>query len=286
MHLHIAQAFVPEVVLAAHRHTKIPYVAHMHLDVGPSGSAGFLLKAYQPMVMGPVLRSAAAVIVFNEEQRSGIAKKYRVDPARIVIIPNGVDAPFFEPHEPEMHKPTRLLFVGRLAPQKNVGLFLRALEGISGQFETTLVGDGESGEQMRALASELSLENVSFHGSAHGAELLDLYRNADIFVLPSEREGMPLVLLEAMAVGLPVIATDVIGNRDVVENNVSGILVDAHNPASLRTALLELADDPARRTRLRDAAKSFVASFSWPHVTTRFDDLYASILGAPERGLR
>jgi glycosyltransferase involved in cell wall biosynthesis len=244
VHLHVAQAFVPEATYAAHLLRGLPYVAHFHLDVGPSGAAGVLLRAYKPLVLGPVLRAAARVAVFTAEQGSAVSATYGVDPARVAVIPNGVGESFFYsgPRLPQARP--RLLFVGRLTVQKNVPLLLRALAGVSERFETTLVGDGEAEGSLRDLAAGLELQNVRFYGRADEGELRELYRDADIFVLPSEREGMPLVLLEAMAMGLPVVATDISGIREVVGHGVNGVLVPPDHAAALRGALLSLATDP------------------------------------------
>ena len=95
VHLHVSQAFIPEAVYAAHLLRGLPYIAHLHLDVGPSGPAGVLLHAYKPLVLGPILRAAARVVVFTAEQRSVVAAKYSIDPAHIAVIPNGVEQKFF-----------------------------------------------------------------------------------------------------------------------------------------------------------------------------------------------
>ena len=275
IHLHVAQAFVPEVVYAAHLLRGLPYVAHFHLDVGPSGRAGFLLRAYKPLILGPVLRAAATVVVFTDEQRSAVTSKYGVDPTRIAVIPNGVDETFSYPGPRLLHPKPRLLFVGRLSVQKNLSLFLHALDGVSEQFETTLVGEGELEAELKKAVDDLRLQNVRFHGRADGAELLELYRNADVFVLPSEREGMPLVLLEAMAMGLPIVATDIPGNRDVVVHGETGVLVSLADPSALRQALLSVTGDVDRYQRMTETSRRLVGRYSWKMVGAEFERLYA-----------
>jgi glycosyltransferase involved in cell wall biosynthesis len=277
IHLHVAQAFVPEAVLAAHLLRRHRYVAHLHLDVGPSGRAGFLLRIWKPAVLGPVLRRAAMVVVFSEEQRETTATRYRLDPRRVAVIPNGVDLTRFSGTEQTLHSPPRLLFVGRLSPQKNVPLLLRALDGVSADFNTTVVGDGELAASLRQAATDLGLQNVTFHGRADGTELLELYRNADVFVLPSEREGMPLVLLEALAMGLPVVATDVPGNRDVVINGQNGALVPPGDSDRLRQALLSVTSDPGQYGRLSARSRQLAGKYSWEAILAEFERLYSSL---------
>jgi len=275
VHLHVAQAFVPEAVYAAHLLRGVPYVAHLHLDVGPSGRAGFLLRAYKPLILGPILRAAATVVAFTDEQRSAVASKYRVDPARIAVIPNGVDEAFFHAGQRAPHAKPRLLFVGRLSVQKNLLLFLRALEGVSERFETTLVGAGELEAELRHAVGDLRLRNVRFHGRADGAELRELYRNADVFVLPSEREGMPLVLLEALAMALPIVATDIPGNRDVVVHGHNGILAPLGDPSAFREALLNVTADPDRYRRMSETSRRLASRYSWRSVGAEFERVYA-----------
>jgi glycosyltransferase involved in cell wall biosynthesis len=275
IHLHISQAFLPEAVLAAHLRRKLPYLAHLHLDFGPSGRGGFLLRAYKPLLLGPVLRAAACVVVFTTEQRAAVISRYCLDPARVAVLPNGVHQAFFCAGQRLLHEKPRLLFVGRLSVQKNIPLLLHALDGVSERFETTLVGDGDQGRVLRETADRLRLQNVRFHGRADGAELRGLYRDADVFVLPSEREGMPLVLLEALAAGLPIVATDIPGNRDVVVHGRTGLLIPPGDPARLRQALLEVTSDAQRYQRMSEAARACAARYSWTSVGAEFERLYA-----------
>lgn len=277
IHLHVSQAFVPEAVLMAHRLCGLPFLAHVHIDVGPSGPLGGLLRAYKPLVLGPVLRAAASVVVFTDEQRAALAAAYGLDRSRIRVIPNGVDDTFFYPAPRIPPEKPRLLFVGRLAVQKNLPLLLHALTGISERFETVIVGAGELEAELKSTTVRLELANVQFYGRADSDDLRELYRTADIFVLPSEREGMPLVLLEAMAMGLPVVATDIPGNRDVIVDGVNGTLVPLDDPQALRQALLTIATDTDLYRRMSEASGRFSAQYSWGEIGARFENIYAEV---------
>jgi glycosyltransferase involved in cell wall biosynthesis len=274
VHLHIAQAFTPESVWAAHRLRGLPYVAHLHLDAGPSGPAGGLLKVYKPVVLRRVLRGAGVVVVFTEEQAESVITTYGVHRAKVRVVPNGVDGSFLHPPRrlPSGRRP-RLLFVGRLSVQKNVPQLLDALEGVSERFDTVLVGDGELAAELQERVARLGLAHVTFAGRADGAALRSRYEDADLFVLPSEREGMPLVLLEAMAMALPTVATDIPGTRDVVGDEV-GALVPLGDVAALRSALVELSSDPAAYARMSAAARARSETYTWERVTDRFERLY------------
>ena len=249
IHLHIISAFTPEMVYAAHVLRGTRYVAHLHFDIRTSSSwAGLVLRrVWMPLVLPRVLRAAEAVAVYTQSQRQVVASEYGVDPSRIVTVRNGIDASFFYHDDRALHARPRILFVGRLATEKNLPLLLEALAGVSERFETTLVGEGPLEDKLRHQTADLGLANVHFYGRADGGELRNVYRAADIFVLPSKSEGgLSLALIEALAMGLPAVATDLATNRELVVHGENGFLVAPDNPAGLRAAVLEIVEDADR----------------------------------------
>lgn len=274
VHVHVAQAFVPEVVQLASRIKGFRYIAHVHLDIAPSGPAGLLLKAYKPLLLGPMLRGALRTVIFTQEQRQLMINKYRLQDAKVVIVPNGVAAQFYYAHPRSLHTPPRLLFVGRLSKQKNLPLLLNALDGVSHKFDTRVIGDGELRSEHESLAKRLKLQNVQFYGRQDGEDLRKHYQEADVFILPSEREGMPLVLLEAMAMALPTVGTDVTGTRDVVHDGVTGYLVPLDDVQKFRQALEAIVSDDARYRAMSKQANKDAQQYSWKTVAKRFQELY------------
>jgi glycosyltransferase involved in cell wall biosynthesis len=274
VHVHVTQAYTPEMVWLASKIKRFKYVAHVHLDVPPTGPAGFLLKIYKPLVLKRVLSAASFVIVFTKDQRLNMHKKYGIELSKVRVIPNGVEEKFYYVKSRILHKIPRLLFVGRLSYQKNLPQLLRALEGVSDEFTTTLVGDGELELELRKLAKNLKLLNVNFVGRADGKKLINYYKNADIFVLPSEREGMPLVLLEAMAMGLPIVATNVTGNRDVVGNDKNGLLIPYNDTGALRQALLRIKSSKKMYEKMSKASRQMADKYSWDKISGAFLEVY------------
>lgn len=268
-HIHVAQAFVPEISLIAGRIRRAKVVAHFHLDVMPSGRLGFLFGAYKKTLFGWMLRRVDEVIVFSEDQKLLVSHKYGVQALRIKIIPNGVSRDFFDMGKKEMHVKPRILFVGRLSYQKNLSMLLASLDGISDNFDTTLVGSGELENELMAMADRLCLKNIHFVGRMDGADLLREYQKADFFLLPSEREGMPLVLMEAMAMRLPIIGTDVLGTRDLVQDGHNGILVKLGDVQAMRNAIQSMASNKARYQTMSDNAYKLVKGFSWESISNR-----------------
>ena len=281
IHLHVNSALVPETVYAAHVLRGTRYIAHLHFDISTSRhwAGPVLRRVWMPVVLRRVLRAAAAVVVFTAEQRQAVASEYGVDVARIFAMRNGVEGSFFNDDERVLPARPRLLYVGRLAVEKNVSALLQALAGISERFETTLVGDGNLESDLKHESAKLGLRNVWFHGRAAGRELLAAYRTADVLVLPSRHEGMSLVLLEALAMGLPVVATDISGNREVVLHGENGLLVPPDDPAALRAALLEIIADPDRYQRMSRAARKLAEQYRWESVSDDFERLYSWVRG-------
>jgi len=274
VHVHVAQAFVPEMVWLAAKLKGYAYIAHVHLDIAPSGAAGVLLKIYKPLVLGRVLRAAKYVVVFTPEQKALMMERYRLPSSRVRVVANGVDETFYHDQPRALHTVPQLLFVGRLSTQKNVGQLLRALQGISHTVETHIVGDGELRAEHEALAASLQLQNVQFHGRLDGEPLREMYRQADIFVLPSQREGMPLVLLEALAGGLPIVGTDVTGIRDMVAHGENGLLVPLGDDDALRRAIVTAVGDASMYQKMSNESLKKARQYSWPVVAQEFQELY------------
>jgi phosphatidylinositol alpha-mannosyltransferase len=276
VHVHVAQAYAPEMVWLSGVLRRRPYIAHFHLDVEPSGPLGPVFVAYKRWVLGPVLRSAARVIVLTEGYAEFVHHRYGVAADRIVVVPNGVAGEFFRsPSERAGHDgPFRLLFVGRLAPQKNVPRLLGAIAATTRPVELAIVGDGEDRALLEGLISDLHLGNVRMVGSRTGADLVRWYRWADAFVSPSDKEGMPLVILEAMAAGLPVVSTDVPGSRETI--GTDGLLTPV-DPGAMAGAIDRLAGDPQLAAELGRRAYERAGHHLWPVVLANLEDVYRSV---------
>jgi glycosyltransferase involved in cell wall biosynthesis len=280
IHVHIAQAFVPEVVLVASIIRRLRYIAHFHLDVEPSGRLGFLLAGYKRWILKPFLQRATAVVALSTEQATFLESHYALEHDRITVIPNGVDPRFYPRPGPPgpstaSSQSFKLLFVGRLDEQKNVPRLVDAMSYVTSPVELVIVGDGELRDEIADRIAALGLRNVTLAGAARGDELVRWYRWADAFVLPSDKEGMPLVLLEAMAAGLPIVATDVPGTRQLVDG--VGLLVEP-NPRSLAAGIDAIAEDPALLATLAARSATRGREFRWEVGVSALERLYNSVV--------
>jgi glycosyltransferase involved in cell wall biosynthesis len=225
-----------------------------------------------------VLRNACAIVA-NAEGLQKLSEKADRYPVR--VIANGVDADFFQPAPTRSTSSLsddslRLLFVGRLHEQKNLRFLFQQLARISAAtFELQLVGDGPQKKQLQDLASELGIaQRLTWHGWVPREALPKIYQSADCLINPSQYEGMPNVVLEAMACGLPVIASDIPGNRALVLDHETGFLFDLHEPDSLRTAIEHLVKDRSVISKLGLAGRArAIAEHSWKSAAQSYVDL-------------
>lgn len=276
LHVHIAQALVPELALIAAGVRGFPLVAHFHLDVEPSGAFGFLFLLYKRFILGPVLRRADRVIVFSDLQAQFVQERYRLQKERVSVLPNGVSEEYFMDARtpPSPGAPLRLLFVGRLTVQKRVDRLIDAFACLSVPALLTIVGDGEDRRMLEERARALPVsDRILFAGAATPERVRDFYREADVFVLPSDREGMPLCVLEAMAAGLPIVASDVMGIRELVAG--VGVLV-APLPEAFAAALSCLAGDIPERMRMAEASRAHARAHAWPFIVDRLLSFYSA----------
>ncbi|MCL6642775.1 MAG: glycosyltransferase [Candidatus Bipolaricaulota bacterium] len=141
-----------------------------------------------------------------------------------------------------------------------------------------LIGDGRLRKALERKAGLERITNVHFLGFRK--DVPQLLHATDIFVLPSKREGLPRSIMEAMAAGKPVVATDVRGSRDLVENGVTGILVKLGDVVGLAQAILQLIHDPELRLRMGEAGREKIQAYSLDHVIKEMSEVYARYLSS------
>jgi len=201
--------------------------------------------------------------------------------SKIVQIPNGVNINRFYPKEsPKIEN--RIITVGHLTKIKGTDILLQAVanlkkKGVS-HFHVDIVGDGHDRTYFENIAKDLNINSyISFHGDSNN--VLALLQQSRIFVLPSRAEGHSNALLEAMACGLPVIATKVGGNLDVINNNENGILVEKENPEQLANAINRVLNDNKLARQLgENAIKTVSNKYSMEYTVSKYLELYNNLL--------
>ncbi len=243
-------------------------------------------------VAGWVFRRAAVVTACSEELAQA-ALRLGADPGKVHLVAWGADPGRFHPAVPPTDRrrfgltadDTVLVCLGRIVPKKGFDVLLRALPAILRAAPATHVligGDGPQREELGRLAAELGVaEHVHFAGQIPWDQVAAFLAAGDIFLLPSVRDaagnldGLPTVLLEAMALGKPVVASRIAGVPLVIEDGVNGLLCPAGDADALAAAVAGLLADPPRREALgRAGRRSVEERFNWREVARRFVALF------------
>lgn len=230
---------------------------------------------------------AAAVITVSESLSEELAG-FGVDAGKLLHLRNGVDLQSFQPLDPENARAdlglggeeTVIASVGHLIPRKGHDIVISAL-GQHSHVRLLVVGSGPEEARLREQANRLGVaERVDFLGQLAQKRLVTVYSAANALVLASSREGWANVLLEAMACGCPVVATDIPGTREVVTQRSAGVLVKERDPRAIAAGLERLLGDPPRRSETRQ----FAERFSWDDTSDGQMRLFRRITGQASIG--
>jgi glycosyltransferase involved in cell wall biosynthesis len=251
---------------------RIPYIVSLRGGDVP-GFRPYDFRIYHQLV-GPFLRVIwrnAAAVVANSRGLRQLATAFD-SRFEIPIIPNGIDLDSYKTTGRDWTFP-RLLSAGRIVHQKGLDLAMRALGGLKEMdWEWRIAGDGPQVPMLQTLANELGIrDRVFFLGWQSREQLLKCYQEANIFLFPSRHEGMPNALLEAMASGLPVVASCIAGNEELVIDGDTGYLVPSENIESLQVALRKVLMDSGLREQMGTASRQRVeANYSWESTAQQY----------------
>lgn len=248
-------------------------------------------KRHHLIIEGFVNRFTDKIIAVSEDIRQRRITYENVPPEKIVVIPNAVDIRKFhktngsEQIRAQLGLSTSSIVVGtvaRLVPPKRLDYFLEAARivcEVMPRVHFLIVGDGPLRSELEDRARQLGLlsNSVQFLGSRQ--DVAELLAALDIFVLSSEREGLPVSMLEAMAASKPIIVTSVGGIPEVIQNGYNGILVSPHNPSALANAIMDLIENNATREAIAQQGYQTVNTrFSAMAVSRQIASLYDNLL--------
>lgn len=266
-----AHWLIPQGII--HAFCKKPY-----LVTGHGGDVGELNSSIFYLLKKRCLKRAAAVTVVSKHLQSILQSKY--DCNDTTIIPMGCNTSYFAPSnriENYFSQGTRkvILFVGRLAEKKGVPYLIQAMQSVDALL--VIVGSGSLESACHALTTQLHLKNkVQFLGSKPHTELRSIYASADMLITPSvttksgDVEGFGLVILEAMASGLPVIASSSGGITDIIRHGENGLLVEERNTEQLAQAINHLLSSPELSAKLSKASLRTAAEFDYSVIAQKY----------------
>lgn len=206
---------------------------------------------------------------------------YGIDPSRVAVTGNAVDADEFSPGATNMPEPV-VMYSGRLSDRKGLADLIHAMALLAPAhppMRLRLVGSGPAEGDLRRLAVHLGLsDRVEFVGhvpSERRHELVRMYREAAVYVQPSHYEGLPTSLLEAMACGRPCVATEVSGHPDAIQDGLNGLLVPPRDPSSLARSIGRYVSDPPFAERIGRAGRGTILQrFTWESLARVHEQAY------------
>jgi glycosyltransferase involved in cell wall biosynthesis len=278
IHVHFA---VPAGALAwmLSRFSGIPYVLTVHLGDVPGGVAektsGWFRWIY-PFTR-PIWRSASLIAAVSEFTRGLALKKYD---AEIQVIPNGVDVDALRPEQLRLNDPPCVVFAGRFMPQKNPLQVVQTLNELRQlKWQCVMIGDGPLMPDVKRAVAELGLnDRFHFTGWIGGAEVLNWFDKSDVLFMPSLSEGLPVVGVEALSKGLAIIASQVGGFVDLVENEKNGYLVRQKDAPKFLVSLRELLSNSERLLSFRNASLERARQFDINRIVEQYENVFLKVV--------
>jgi phosphatidyl-myo-inositol alpha-mannosyltransferase len=277
--LHFHEPFVPFLSPTVLQASRTVNVATFHAFGGFSPSY-WVGKRFA----GDLARQLHGRIAVSSAARHFISRYF---PGDYEIIPNGVDLDRFagaEPYEELRDGTLNILFLGRLEERKGLIHLLKAYHRLRKRHvdaRLLVVGAGPKLREYRRYVGLRGIRDVEFLGRVSDEQKGRYFASADVFCAPATgQESFGIVLLEAMAAGVPIVASDIHGYKQVVQRGVQGLLVEPRNARALAAALYTLANDPDMRHRMGDAGRERAPEYSWERVTERVIEFYRSVRAA------
>ena len=273
IHVHFA---VPAGFAAymLHQITRMPYILTVHLGDVPGGvpeKTGRWFRWIFPFTK-PIWKHAAAVAAVSEFTASLAEKNYHVIPQ---VIPNGIRLNASD-QIMELHNPPVVVFAGRFMAQKNLLVFVEILNSVKDlDWKCVMMGDGPLYQQVKARIDELGLsDRVSLPGWVDTITVLATFDKSDILLMPSLSEGLSVVGVQALVAGLAIMANDVGGFTDLVENNRNGFLARAGDITALSEALRRYLSNPELLLKSRQQSLVIAHKFDIRSVVDGYEKLY------------
>lgn len=209
----------------------------------------------------------------------------------VEALSNGVDLSAFRPGKPSKeicqkyqlkNNPHRILYIGRIDPEKSIDIILKAFKKVSEKIadaEFILIGDGADKSRLEKLTEHLDLKNqVRFLGRILPPDLYELYRTGAVFATASETETQGIVLIEAAASGLPLVAVDAGAIKEICKNNQNGYLCQPEDIDGIANSLIKILNDPEKQQKMSKESLRIAKNHDLNHTLRRFEEIYYDII--------
>ncbi len=260
----------------------IPYIVSLRGADVPGYSERF---AGLYVFLRPLIRNIwkhAARVIANSKGLRLLALQTNTR-QRIDMIPNGIDTTEFKPDATrEVDGIFRILCVSRITPRKGIRYLIEGFDLLKkrdpSKMELWIIGEGDESPELRKLVQDLGLhQSVKFFGRMAHEKLTSFYGLADVFVLPSLNEGMSNTMLEALASGLPIVATVTGGTEELVSDGENGLYIEKESPADIALKLEIILTDEGLRKKMGEASRVRAEQMSWGSVAKQYVELYRHV---------
>lgn len=258
----------------------LPYIVSLRgADVpGYSERFSFFYNFLKPIIR--LVWKKASFVVSNSEGLKELALKSKPN-QKIEVIYNGIDTDVFHPDESVRNKDKFIITLGgtRITSRKGIKYLIEAVHKLSNkysQIHATIIGEGDEKENLEELSRKLNVEDkIKFAGRVKNSQkVIPYYREAFVFVLPSLNEGMSNAMLEALSSGLPIIATDTGGTKELVKDGENGFIVKMKSADDIAEKIEKLINDENLRERMGELSRQRALEMSWKNVAEKYVKLY------------
>ena len=261
------------------RLTGIPYVLTAHLGDIPGGvpeKTGKWFRWVFPFTK-PIWREAASIVTVSEYTRSLIRQNYEIDP---IVIPNGINMEMVNSVSLQVHQPPVVIFAGRFMPQKNLVELAEILALVKDlPWKCIMLGDGPLLDEIkRTIAAHNMDERFYLPGWVTTQEVLEYMAQSDLLFMPSLSEGLPVVGLQALAMGLAIVASNAGGNVDLVEPGYNGFLANIGDREVFSSVLRSLLSNRHALQNARQASRKLAYQFDIRTVVDRYESIFGGIV--------
>ncbi|MEO0116011.1 MAG: glycosyltransferase family 4 protein [candidate division WOR-3 bacterium] len=276
--VHIHGSLAPTLPILALRHSQAKNLITLHSYYRRSKGYAF----FRPFLL-PYFKKLDGVIAVSQ---AAVRATRRYFPGEYCVIPNAIDPNQFSPEVPPLsqflnHFP-RILFVGRFEPKKGLKYLLQALPLVKKVFPNCLllvIGAGLFGYSYKEYIDESVQKNVQFLGVINPQDIPSYYATCDIFCAPSvDCESFGIILLEAMACGKPVVASNIPGYQEVVSDGEDGFLVPPRSPKAIAEAIIRICQDEEKRREMGEAGRRKALTYSWENIGKKVEEFYKKLL--------
>ena len=278
IHAHSHLFLTTFVAIKVAKKLGIPSVVTVHgVSAERNIAVNLLQNMYLRTIGTKIFQSSTRIVCLTRADAIQVVK-LGCPPSKIQLIPNPVDTDIFKPC-PKKEQDNLVVWIGRFVPEKGLKYLIEAAKQVhssNNDVKFTLVGGGPLRHELEHLVEAQGLANcVSIIGPLEYREVADVLRKASLFAFPSLKEGMPKAVLEAMAAGKAVVASDIPGMNEIIKNGFNGVLVQPRNVSAFSNIIITLLeDDPLRKRLQRNARNTMLKYFTWQRHLNLLNSVY------------